>query len=153
MRPDHKMGPLTSRDILTRKETPLDRLRHRPQTPGLFLSLSLTLLFYFFLLLLLSSFLVLNSRVNKQQVMPKCFRPKTEAKLLWENIWPLWFCNMFQNTEFTAEHCERLPSAGVMLGNVTVSQPPIGPFPAGLVKKKKKKKKKKKEKKIVLCGS
>lgn len=45
---------------------------------------------------------------------------------------------MFQNTEFTEEHCEKLPSAGVMLGNVTVSQLPIGPFPAGLVKKKKK---------------
>lgn len=145
MRPDHKMGPLTSRDILTRKETPLDRLLHRPQTPRFFLSLSHTL-FYFFSPFLLSPFLVLNSRVNKQQVMLKCFRPKTEAKLLWENIWPLWFCNMFQNTEFTEEHCEKLPSAGVMLGNVTVSQIPIGPFPAGLVKKKE-------LKKIALCGS
>lgn len=148
MRPDHKMGPLTSRDILTRKETTLDQLLHRPQTPGLFLSLSHTLSLpthtFFFLL---SPFLVLNSRVNKQQVMLKCFRPKTEAKLLWENIWPLWFCNMFQNTEFTEEHCEKIPSAGVMLGNVTVSQLPIGPFPAGLVKKKINKKK------IVLCGS
>lgn len=36
---------------------------------------------------------------------------------------------------------KKLPSAAVMLGNVTVSQLPIGPFPAGLVKKKKKLKK------------
>jgi len=39
---------------------------------------------------------------------------------------------MFQNTEFSEEHCEKLPSIGMMVGNVTVSEVSIGPFPAGL---------------------
>lgn len=117
MRPDHKMEPLMGRDVVAKAESCLitSRTSHHTSFSSSFSS----------------PFLVLNSRVNKQPARPKCFRPKTESKLLRENIWPLWFCNMFQNTEFNEEHCEKLPSIGMMVGNVTVSEVSIGPFPAG----------------------
>lgn len=54
---------------------------------------------------------------------------------------------MFQNTEFSEEHCEKLPSIGMMVGNVTVSEVSIGPLPATHNEACKKKKKK------ALCGS
>lgn len=96
MRPDHKMEPLTSKDIVTKEEPMVD-------------CFWCLLLHKHFLLLFLSSFLVLNGRVNKQPVRPKCFWPKTQSKVLRENIWPLWFCNMFQNSKSSEEHFEKTP--------------------------------------------
>lgn len=93
MRPNHKMRPLMDRTFSPERKVCLNDFctTHNPQ-------------FSF-----LSSFLILKCRVNKHRVMPQYIQPKTEAKLLWENIWPLWFCKTFQNTEFTDKRREKPP--------------------------------------------
>lgn len=108
------MEPLMSKDIVTKEETMADCFW--------------CLLPHKHFLLLLSFFLVLNGRVNKQPARTKCFWPKTQSKVLRENIWPLWFCNMFQNSKSSEEHFEKLPSLGMTVGSVTVSEISIGPF-------------------------
>lgn len=118
MRADHRMEPLMAGGFCPRVETRLIA----PSPPNThFSSTSPPPPFS-------PSFLLSNSRVNKQQQYLNVFGQKTESKLLRENIWPLWFCNMFQNAEFREGHCAKLPALGMAVGNARGSRFAVSSF-------------------------